>query len=425
MTRTEDAQMNDGILVEQFRSELYVGLDQGPARLELERRRLLARVNRDENDHRARPRKMGVWIGLAATLAVAATVAFVFSISDWNMESASPAHTASGQSPVSNDTTWGGTPFHVPEGTGTKVNLKDGSKLWIGPLAELAVDDGKNARVRITSGRLLAQVTPTNETESLRVITKHATVIVHGTTFSVWADGERSVVRLHEGEIRLEVGGKSISVQPGSEVEVDAGGSITTRPITLSGALADMMIVEKVADAETPLVPEPGEASEEPDPIRKTKHKKATRLEAQAEEPAFERPVPLHVPGEIVVEYITGEPSQESDSQDVKVDSPAAVDEVDTVSIGIGAGGSALEQARFSRMRTLIKLRRCHDVVAAASTYLTDHPGSVHAGDVLYYNAYCKARIGRLAESRKLLESYLTTFPEGRHLMRVREILGE
>ncbi|MCP4680385.1 MAG: hypothetical protein GY854_33855 [Deltaproteobacteria bacterium] len=425
MTRAKDTQINKGALVEQFSSELYAGLDQGPARLELERRRLLARLNLEEDGHPARPRKTGAWFGLAAAVAVAATVTVILFVGDWNVEKASSVHTAGVQSPVPSDTTWEGEPIHVPSGTGTKVVLKDGSELWIGPLAELEMEDGRTARIRIVQGRLLARVTPTDKPESLRVMTKHATVVVHGTTFSVWADRERSIVRLHEGEIRLDAYGKSISVQPGSEVEVDAGGSITTRPISLSGALADMMIVEKVAGTEEPSIPEIDEANEESAPIRRHRSKKAARPRVRAEEPVVEEPAPLSVPDEIVVEYITGEPIQELDSQDAKPEHPAAIDEVDTVSIGIGAGGSALEQARYSRMRALIKLRRCQDVVAAASKYLAEHPESAHAEDVLYYKAYCEARIGRLAESRKLLESYLTTFPNGRHLERVYEILGE
>ncbi len=413
-------------LVEQFLVELHAELDQGPARVELERRRLLARLEREERTVSVRPSRRRTWgvLAAAAGCAAAAACAAVVGVIVVGMTDTAEVAMPTVVTSVSEqrDTNRFGEPIRVPDGSEARIVLQDNSTLWLGPRTEIAVQDEQRAKVRLVRGRLLARVTKKNLPESLRVFTPHATVIVHGTTFSVRAEPERTLIRLHEGKIRLAIGARTFDVRPGTEAEVTADGELATRPIDPGGALADLMVVEKATLAEPQIDPPIDRDHREDLSAGRRGRAKETLADKNRAQTNANAP---RVLDDIVVQYLDELPEPPTSAGDTYRNISDNTSETNTLRVGLSEAGSALSEARFSRVRALFKARRCADTVAAAKEYLREHPGSVHAGDVLYYKTYCEAHLDRQNERRRLLESYPKTFPESRYWKRVEETLGE
>jgi hypothetical protein len=405
-------------LVEEFKDALYDDVEQGPARIEFERRRLVARVASNLDAEQSRVRSRGLWIGLAAAGAAAAAVLIVLSLGSDDPPGGAESISLSGLWRVrAGDALARGAPVHVPADAGAKVVLDDGTSLWLGGGAELRVGDDDIATVRLLSGRLLASVAPRRELAPFRVITALAEITVHGTVFSISADAGRSRLRLHEGGVSLSFGEETIDVQPGHEVAVDEKGAIALRPIDSAGALADLLIAEKTADLAGPAVPElaapRAEAGAEVEPLVEPPTTAPT-------EPPAEPDAPLpRVSSATPRKPATPPPA----AADPEPDPPtAALEDPELAAIEVEPA-PALDV--LTTLRALMDRGAFADAIETADAYLTEHPGGEHADDVLYLRAHCQARAGDLTGGRQSLKDYLTRFPEGRYWDRVRDILGE
>lgn len=417
--------MNDGIhidgdgqdLVDEFKDALYTDVEQGPARLEFERRRLMARLAVGSVEPTGRPRKRGMVLGLAAALAAAAAVVVALVVTPDGPEPGAERISLSGLWRVHpEDAIVRGTPVRVPEGAGAKLVLEDGTALWLGSGSELTVLDEAVSAVRLGSGRLLASVAQRPEGAPFRVITTLAEVTVHGTVFSVAADRGQSRVRLHEGEISLSCGPEVIDVQPGHEVEVTEIGEVALRPIDAAGALADLLLAEKTSALAGPVAPE-------------------IRLPSEEVEAAAESPVPAEVPAELELvqppERVAPAPARQTPPPAAEAEAPEppaeptppdalADPELAAIEVESRPAPSVIEQ-----MRELMGDGRYADAIRLADAYLATDPRGQHADDALYLRAHCQARTGDLKGGRQSLMDYLTRFPEGRYWDRVRDILGE
>jgi hypothetical protein len=402
-----------GDLVGEFKQALYADVEQGPARLEFERRRLVARVATDRATARGRARSAGLWLGLAAAGAAAAVTLLMIAWDGEEPEAAAESIVLSGLWQVDMDDPFAaGATVQVPADAGAKIVLVDGTALWLSAGAELEAIDREVSGVRLLAGRLLARVAPRPADAPFRVATPLAEVTVHGTTFSVGVGAEHSRVRLHEGGIRLRCADETIDVQPGHEVEVNDAGTIALRPIDAAGAFADLLIAEKTAGLAGPGLPqlrmvheeievEPAATPPEPAP-------EPEAVEAQPGKPTAVKPRPVA-------------PPRIEAAADAGVESPPIADpELAEIRVEPGPADDVVDQ-----LQALMRQGRYEDAVAAADAYLAEHPAGEHADEVLYLRAHCQARAGDLEGGRRSLLDYLARYPGGRYWDRVRDILGE
>jgi len=406
-------------LVGAFKDALYSEVEQGPARLEFERRRLLARLSSGRSRSEGRPRSRSLVLGLAAACAAAAAVVVVLAVLPDAAEPGAESITLSGLWRVrSGDAIARGTPLRVPAGAGAKLVLEDGTALWLGPGAELAALDDEVSTVRLDAGRLLASVARRPEWAPFKVATPLAEVTVHGTVFSVVTDPGRTKVRLHEGEISLGLGDESIDVEPGHEVAVATGGEVSLGPIDAVGVLTDLLVAEKTVGLAGPLVPEleapvaeieqvvDAVVDDQPPP-------------AQAEDEGGGAPRPKRQPASVRTPSRSAPAAADPRHPDPAP--PAAADpELAAIEVEAAPAPGVIDQ-----LRELIAQERFADAIGVADAYLAEQPRGAHADDVLYLRAHCQARTGDLRGGRQSLKDYLTRFPEGRYWDRVRDILGE
>ncbi len=353
-----------------FREALYSDVEQGPARLELERRRLLARLPRGPVARRTGRGVRVVAVGLGAALAAAAAVTLAL----WPGEPVAVVESISLAGPWRvhpGDAVTRGVPVRVPEGAGARLELPDGTVLWLGPGVEIVALDGEVRTLRLDAGRLLASVAPRRPGEPFRVVAGRLEVTVRGTIFSVAAEGGRSRVRLHEGRVGLVAGERTIDVRPGFEVELGGDGTVVLRPVGEAGALGDLLMAQRAMDPDGPPLPAI------PLPIAPTTAVEAPPVvapEPPAREPARRPSSPRPSP-----------PAPEVRPPPAPLPEPAIADPE--------LAGISVEPAA--------------------------------APDDLYLRALEQARAGDLEGSRRSLKDYLARFPEGRYWDRVRDILGD
>jgi hypothetical protein len=238
MSKTEDR--DEALLIEALKSREYS--DPGPARLEFERRRFLARVAQEE----AGPARV-VWRTVliggfagAAAVAAAAVLLLVFAFPG-TIEESVPEVSLSGVWHLeAGDAIAVGTPVRVPETGRASLVLPDGTKLWVGPATRMVVEDSDGSRIRVEHGQVLARVQPRAQGSRFEVVTPDAEVQVHGTVFSVQVRGERTTVRLHEGSVRLLCGDKSVAMEPGHRVVASRGAILSMDELSEQEAVVDL-----------------------------------------------------------------------------------------------------------------------------------------------------------------------------------------
>jgi tetratricopeptide (TPR) repeat protein len=116
---------------------------------------------------------------------------------------------------------------------------------------------------------------------------------------------------------------------------------------------------------------------------------------------------------------------KEADAGKIKVEYLNPHKAPDVLGVKPRLNGEILDQALYARMRSSMKAGRYKKAIALADEYLTANPTGTHTEEVLYLKAQCQVHLGNLAQGRRLLEKYRTTFPNGRYWKRVNEILGE
>ena len=237
----------------ELRDELYAEVARSDSRLEMDRRRLVARIGRQEPERA--PRK-GLIVGLSLGAAVAAAALALFVLIPIEEQAPPRPISLSGLWRVDfGDAVSAGSEIRVPPNAGAKLVMKDHTTFWLGASTRASMKDGDPSTITLTHGRMLTVVTPRKAGSDLTVKTPMGNVRIHGTTLSILVDGESMRVRLHEGTVDVISNGETIPVSPGHQVEVRRGAAIVVSPIDRAGVLADLMIAEKTADLDGPPVP--------------------------------------------------------------------------------------------------------------------------------------------------------------------------
>jgi ferric-dicitrate binding protein FerR (iron transport regulator) len=421
-----------GKLVGEFKDALYTEVEQGPARVEFERRRLMARLASPRAETGPASRVGPLVLGFAAACAAAAAVIIALAVIPDEPESGAESISLAGLWRVSaGDAFVRGKPVRVPIGSGAKIVLEDGTTLWLGSGSELAAVDEDVSAVRLDSGRLLASVARRPVGSPFEVATGRARVTVHGTVFSVASDEDQARVRLHEGEISLSVGEEVIDVQPGHQVELAEGGELSLQPIDAAGVLTDLLIAERTSGLAGPVPPElrslAGElmmevdvAALEPPASASPPESPPTAPDAEGEEPPERRFVPVRTPRAPTRPKAEAEQPAPDEPPD-----PAAPAELVDPALAAIEVHAAPAPSVIDQLRELVDQDRYADAIRLADGYLAEHPRGRYADEVLYLRAHCQARTGDLRGGRQSLKDYLARFPEGRYWDRVRDILGE
>jgi FecR-like protein len=354
-------------LLGELRDELYAEVARSDSRLEMDRRRLVARIGRKEPERA--PRK-GLIVGLSLGAAVAAAALALFVLIPIEEQAPPRPISLSGLWRVDlGDAVSAGSEIRVPPNAGAKLVMKDRTTFWLGASTRASMKDGDPSTITLTHGRMLTVVTPRKAGSGLTVKTPLGNVRVHGTTLSILVDGESMRVRLHEGTVDVISNGETIPVSPGHQVEVRRGAALVVSPVDRAGVLADLMITEKTADLDGPPVPRIDPA------VEKTTKKAKDRLDPVIDrKPTAEPPDEKRDPQISVRNKPKNDPAADSISEVVEEE---VIEE------------KAIEE------------------------------------EVLFTKAYVEAQAGNLSTGRKLLEEYLSAHPDGRYWQRVVDILGE
>jgi len=370
---TDESHPGVGPTVAKLRESLHADADLGPARLELERRRLVATIaGRSTVSRRL---LVGVAAGAIAGLAAAAAALLVFAFATPPEGEAAEGRIAGlvdlgASSPLADGRT-----ARVPPASGAKLALPDGTSLWLAADTAISSPDGGARRFRLESGRALARVAPQDASRRFVVETAFGDVEVHGTVFSARVAASGLTVDLYEGAIRFVGGEGSVELAPGESLRVRRDGSIASRsPIDRAAVLADLLITEKTAALPGAPVPKLAPLAEVVGAA--SAPSSAPTEPATPPPPAPKRPVrrPPVVPTE-----------------------PAA------------PVADPPEPAPFADP-------------ALAAIEVEAVPA---ADERLFLDAYEKAVSGEPEDARALLERYLASYPDGRYWRRVAEILGE
>jgi hypothetical protein len=377
---TATMQPKAGPTLAELRESLHADIDLGPARLELERRRLVATIA--SGPRTSRRFKVGVTAGAIAGLAAAAAALFAF------VSAAPPAVDAAPRISGLVDVAATG-PFaegrmaRVPPSGGAKIALADGSALWLAADTAISSPDGGARRFRLESGRALAHVAAQEGSARFVIETAYGDVEVRGTVFSARIGASGLTVDLYEGAIRFTRGGTSFDLAPGESLHVPSHGSSSSRgPIDRAAVLADLMITERTADL-------PGQ------PVPRL----APPTEAEAGVPAVEPPAPLIPPAEPAPL-----PQPGAKRPPHRQPATAPVEPVPPTPAAAPVEPAPLAEPALAEIK-----------IEAAPP----------ADEKLFLDAYEKAVSGEPEDARALLEKYLASFPDGRYWQRVAEILGE
>lgn len=221
----------------------------GPARFEFERRRFMAQLEGScAPDARPGTRRLTAWSVAAWAAAAAIAAAVIVGVLIWKVDSPQTMTLTGAWYLEPGDVMARGARVRVPADDFAKVVLPDGTSIWFDRGSEFALSDEMGDRVELQSGRLLAKVAPRVAPRSFSVVTDEATVVVHGTVFSVSSSSDGAVIRLHEGKIRVLVDGKEIDVEPGHQVEVGSAGLQRMGPFGAAERLADIAFVQDDVD---------------------------------------------------------------------------------------------------------------------------------------------------------------------------------
>jgi ferric-dicitrate binding protein FerR (iron transport regulator) len=368
-----------GPTLARLREELHADADLGPARLELERRRLVATV---ASGPRAARFRKAVALGAVAGLAAAAAALLVFIATAPPAKPDAPIRITGLVDVGAADPLTDGRTARVPPSSGAKLALADGTALWLGAESAVSSPDGGAHRIRLEAGRALAQVARQKGPARFVFETMYGDIEVHGTVFSARITAAGLTVDLYEGAVRFSRGDTSIDLKPGESLLVRRDGAIAARgPIDRAAVLADLMITEKTADlpgAPVPRLAPPAEIAPGAASVESTARPISPAAPAPVPPPEAKRP--------------TRRPPAEA-----KAKEPAAPVE------------ATAEPAPFA-----------HPAPAEIAV-----EAAPPADEKLFLDAYEKAVSGEPEDARALLEKYLASFPDGRYWQRVAEILGE
>lgn len=403
-----------------IRESLRAAAEISPARLELERRRLLDTVRQSEGPADVANRT-SFYFKAASAAAVAVVLIFVGfeifqseTVPQINATPQSP-HQISGLLERSElDAFVAGRPAHVPSGAGAKIVWSNQTAIWAAEEATLLFESVDLSVVRFEGGRMLAAVSKVQRGSVFRVRTPHGQVVVHGTVFSLRGDAKQILVRLHEGAVTFEYGEKALQLLPGYELEIKSGVAPIIRPIDDIGVLADLMIAEKTQHLAGPAVPILG------------RHAVMSPMDVVADKPILELSPPEHLkhkpkaPSPTAASVPEGAPPLflavdaqhlfvDPESADIEVESEYSPDKTDW----------------SSWMEALIRQGRFAECVDAAEDFRRASQNSSALERIQFLKGYCQTRSGNLRAGREAFEKYLIQFPEGRYWKRVSNILGE
>ncbi|HJL18272.1 MAG TPA: FecR family protein [Sandaracinaceae bacterium LLY-WYZ-13_1] len=108
----------------------------------------------------------------------------------------------------------GGAPSWLALPSGDRLAVAQGTRYELASI-------GPRRRVSVARGALLADVSPLGEGEAFAVRTPHGRVEVRGTVFTVDVREGRTVVRVHEGRVRVTTGGRTRVLIRGQRVRMD------------------------------------------------------------------------------------------------------------------------------------------------------------------------------------------------------------
>jgi hypothetical protein len=363
-----------------LRQELHADADLGPARLELERRRLVATIA--SGPHASRGARAAAAIAAVAAAAIAAAAAIYLVVAGETAPAPPPRRAAlAGLVDVgATELLAAGRAARVASSDGAKIALADGTAVWLAADTSVSAADPGAHRLRLDAGRALAHVAPQRGVRRFVVETPHGDIEVRGTVFAARVAESGLVIDLYEGAIRFSRGGVTVDVDPGESLRVRADGAIASRsPIDRAAVLADLLITEKTA--QLPGAPVPRLAPVEPEEVTAPAHAPPAP------------PPPAAAPGPPPPKRPLGKPPAEAPAT-APAPPPAAAPVEAAPLAGPELAGIA--------------------VVSAPA-----------ADERLFLDAYEKAVSGEPEDARALLERYLAAFPDGRYWRRVAEILGE
>jgi hypothetical protein len=389
------------------------------ARLALERRRLVAAI-----EEAPTARVLGgnassktVWIISSAAAAILLVIfgAWMYGNLD-EQDNPSPLMLSGLQHLAKGDALLSGRIARVPSAGGAKIVWPNRTAIWLAENATMRISADVDTRVELIEGRLLAAVMPVANGKSFKVQTPYGTVEVHGTAFSVSCDQERVIVRLHEGAVTFRMKMKDISLQPGFKLTMRRGRSPTIAPIDDIDVMADLMIAEKTADLDGPKVPQLNRRDKMPqsarvaDPVQSLNAADGSQPRAAGKKPKPSKPLSPDVKA--------AEPSR----QDSGLFIDPSLNEVEVLS-----GNEAAKQDTdpSAMIESLMRQGDYVACIAACNDYLSRFQGGAYAERVQYLKGCCQTKSGDLKAGREAFERYLISFPEGRQLNRVNQILGE
>jgi ferric-dicitrate binding protein FerR (iron transport regulator) len=128
-----------------------------------------------------------------------------------------------------------GTPIVLAAGGAVNMELDGGAAVEVAGPARFTFEGSASAvAVRLTEGKLSAQVTHRRPDETFAVITRHTRVEVRGTQFYVDASGEGTHVAVAEGRV-------AVLLDDGRSTLVSAGGSYDWHPPGLEPAVQPVL----------------------------------------------------------------------------------------------------------------------------------------------------------------------------------------
>ena len=405
----------------------------GSARLELERRRLMARLPHG-GAQRALARLRRAWArGGGAAAAAAALVAIAVAL--YAARGGESVVALSGEWKLERgDAIASGALIRVPHGARASLVFEDGSRIWADGDARVRIEEGKRFEVSLLAGRIAAEIAKRESGSSaFAVATEFGTVSVMGTTFTVAVEDESMVVRLYEGRVRLTSAGRSVSLSPGRSARATREGIAALEVVPTPEQRADLAFVggelTRLAaggpDAVAPVIAPKSEIASAPAEVAAQADRgqaKTDRGRAKADDP-LARLIALWRAGrydEILV--LTRDPGAAPELLFYRGKALGALGRwadagrafADAAAAGGERGGEALYLA------------------AAAYHKAGDHPNSLtlseraaflggpnadHARRLIFVSLL---GLGRYSEAGRSAGGYLAAFPEGAHVAEAR-----
>lgn len=400
----------------EFKNALYADAEPGPARMAFEKRRLIGRIRAYEAE-KERPLHQRYALGLAVACGLAALVIglgfFIFQMHNRETETVlKPIQLDGFLALDTKKRDLSGLSFSVPKGKGAKIVWPDKTTLWLGAGSVLKINSPDANAVNLITGRVLVKASKRDSDNRFVINTTKGSVTVWGTVFSVLAGPNTTGMRLYEGAISFtDSTENSFQIGVGEDVQV-SNGSVEKKSIEPAGIFADLMIAEKNIGLPGPGIPKLGRGITmsplsvtvvKPSKITQSVHKKSR---GKKRLPTREKVDTQKIESPKSTETVPPKNFKDPELAGIEVEPLAKDNPIVTINQHINKG-------QFEKG------------VDVANQYLRDNPEGPYTGAVLYLKGYCKSRIGDLTGGRKLLETYLDAYPNGRYWDNVKNILGE